>query len=271
MPSPPGVGVAHRVRAGLGERELQVAEHLLREVGAQAGDAGQGEPAERDVLGLGRDRQPDDGPDSLPLAPFVSAESCERWLFPSIGKLNLARFCRISAVGRSSSRGYPRRRFPNPGRGRGRRAVTEATATLHGGRRTTVKPRSRPGRSCDVTIRTTSSALRTGRPSIATIASPPTLTRRPGRRLAVVPAVRPARCGGAAGRDDVDQRAVLRCVAEVPRDRRRQVLRRDPDVGVARPSRSASSWSIERRAESIGTAKPTPSKPEPCRSSGSAR
>ena len=54
------VGVPDRVRAGLGQRELQVAEHLLAErLGAQACDPGQGEAAERDVLGLRRNREPD--------------------------------------------------------------------------------------------------------------------------------------------------------------------------------------------------------------------
>src|SRR5437868_12776281 len=51
------VGVAHRVRAGLGQRELQVVERLVRDR-AHTGDGRQGQPPERDVLGLRRDGQP---------------------------------------------------------------------------------------------------------------------------------------------------------------------------------------------------------------------
>src|SRR5207247_6069839 len=51
------VGMAHRVRAGLGQRELQVVERLVRDR-AHAGDGRQSEPPERDVLGLRRNRQP---------------------------------------------------------------------------------------------------------------------------------------------------------------------------------------------------------------------
>ena len=52
------VRVADRVRARLGERELQVAEHVLRER-THAREAGEGEPAQRDVFRLRRNRQPD--------------------------------------------------------------------------------------------------------------------------------------------------------------------------------------------------------------------
>ena len=52
------VRVAHGVRARLGQGELDVAEHLRRELlRAQAREAGEGEPPQRDVLGLRRDRQ----------------------------------------------------------------------------------------------------------------------------------------------------------------------------------------------------------------------
>ena len=57
---PVGVRVAHGVRAGLGERELEIAQDLLRErLGAEPDEPGQGEPAERDVFRLGRNRQSD--------------------------------------------------------------------------------------------------------------------------------------------------------------------------------------------------------------------
>ena len=54
------VGVADGVRARLGQRQLQVAEHLLgkRHV-AQARDARQGKPPEGDVFRLGRNGQRD--------------------------------------------------------------------------------------------------------------------------------------------------------------------------------------------------------------------
>ena len=59
-PGAVAVGMPDGVRARLGQRELQVAEHLRRErLGAQPRDPGQGEPPEGDVLGLGRDRQAD--------------------------------------------------------------------------------------------------------------------------------------------------------------------------------------------------------------------
>jgi hypothetical protein len=60
LPAVVGIGMADRVRAGLRDRELQVGERLLGER-AQARQAGEGEPAQRDVLRAGRNGQPDDG------------------------------------------------------------------------------------------------------------------------------------------------------------------------------------------------------------------
>src|SRR5919204_2773641 len=50
------VGVPHGVRARLRQRELEVGQRLLAE-GTKPRQARQGKPAERDVLGLGRDGQ----------------------------------------------------------------------------------------------------------------------------------------------------------------------------------------------------------------------
>jgi len=50
--------VLDRVRAGLGQRQLQVGELFVRER-AQAREARQGETAEQDVLGFRRERQAD--------------------------------------------------------------------------------------------------------------------------------------------------------------------------------------------------------------------
>ena len=52
------VGMPHRVGARLGQRELQVAEHLRRQrLGSQPRNPRQREPPEGDVLGLGGNRQ----------------------------------------------------------------------------------------------------------------------------------------------------------------------------------------------------------------------
>ena len=53
------VGMANRVRDRLGERELEVGDHLGRQRG-ELGEAGQREPRERDVLRLRGDAQADD-------------------------------------------------------------------------------------------------------------------------------------------------------------------------------------------------------------------
>ena len=52
------VGVPDRVRARLRQRQLQVGERLVRER-ADAGEAGESEPGQRDVFRLRRNRQPD--------------------------------------------------------------------------------------------------------------------------------------------------------------------------------------------------------------------
>ena len=51
------VRVAHRVGRGLRQRELEVREQLVGKL-TKATDARQSEPAEADVLGPGRDREP---------------------------------------------------------------------------------------------------------------------------------------------------------------------------------------------------------------------
>ena len=82
-------------------------------------------------------------------------------------------------------------------------------------------------------MRTRSSALRTGWPSIATITSPPRLNPDAVELHVVAPAAQARlRRPGLPDCDAVDDRAVLDGVAEAPRERRRQVLGRDPDVGV---------------------------------------
>src|SRR5205807_3519362 len=52
------VRMSHRVGAGLGDCELEVGERLLAER-PEPRETGQREPSQRNVLGLGRDRQPD--------------------------------------------------------------------------------------------------------------------------------------------------------------------------------------------------------------------
>src|SRR5437763_10835708 len=52
------VGVSNRVRTGLGQCELQIGEHVLRKR-AQAREARQREPPQRDVFRLRRNTQPD--------------------------------------------------------------------------------------------------------------------------------------------------------------------------------------------------------------------
>ena len=116
-----------------------------------------------------------------------------------------------------------------------------------------------PGRSRSATDRTTSFALRTGRPSTATSTSPPYVKATPLKSRSSVPPRRPARRAGAARPHRGDHRAVAHRVAEAPGDARGEVLAGDPDVGIRRPCPFASSCAIERRAALIGTAKPTPS------------
>src|SRR5206468_3216104 len=53
-----GIRVAYGVRDGLGERELQVCHRLLAD-GAGRPEPAQGEPAERHVLGPGRNAEED--------------------------------------------------------------------------------------------------------------------------------------------------------------------------------------------------------------------
>ena len=159
----------------------------------------------------------------------------------------------------------PRTRLPNvialrdssPASGR---APSFAINVLRSSPRTTVSLIVSPG-SLELTSRTTSSALRTGRPSTATITSPP------GGHVQAVEGLLARRLRGgrrwSAGLPSLhlaDHRAAAHRVAEVPRERRRQVLGRHAEVGVD-DLPVAISWAIERLAALIGIAKPTPSAP----------
>src|SRR5581483_10000996 len=98
------------VRARFGQRQLEVAELLVGKL-LHAREAGQSEPAEHDVLGLRRDRQPDEP------SAAVCAQSPTAFLdYRGKTKLNIANpaecsLTRMSHVQRC--RGAP---IPNPNR-----------------------------------------------------------------------------------------------------------------------------------------------------------
>ena len=163
VPVAVAVGVADRVRARLGERELQVGERLVRER-PDAREPGEGEPRERDVLRLRRDRQPD-GPAVVGRCACSVARSNVYRSFSELLDDSCRAYCPESARSkpRVSASGWPGAR---PG-GRARSRACPLPP------RSTVTATVCPGRRRSVTIRATSAARSTVRAGEA---------RRSGRR-----------------------------------------------------------------------------------------
>ena len=219
--------------------------------GRSRGEPGQGEPAERDVLGLRRDGQPDG------VCGLVGG--------------------RMSGSSRRRRVGLRIRHFEPPASGRAASPGAVAGAMRDRGAAPHREDRSR-GRPSDPSVRAgwwpmsaaTSSALRIGlavdrRRSRRRSGDP----RAPLKALVARPARRPARSAGLSGSTRRPARPQRRQKWRWRASVGVRSLGLDPDVRVAHRVRARSAARIERRAASIGTAKPTPSRRR-CRC-GSAR
>ena len=91
----PVVGVAHRIRDGLGDRKLELCERLVRQLG-QVGETGERQPGERDELRPGRNPQPNGAHPFALVVPRLDsrrlAHAASHRSFPQIRSLKPAEF-----------------------------------------------------------------------------------------------------------------------------------------------------------------------------------